>query len=279
MDRQTDGVARAGAEQYRDADATLELFEALVDELVERLQGHDDWGPSGLRRSQYSHDVVADEAMLGGLHRAGFSVLSEESGLTGNGSVMVVVDPVDGSTNAALGLPWFAASLCAVDETGPWVAVVANLASGERYRAVRGRGFQRVSGVAEGAGTGGVVDRLARPGLGPSSCRDLGDAVIGLSGLAPAYGGWRQFRVYGAAALDLCAVAVGRLDGYVDVNRAHGAWDYMGAYLVCSEAGVAMVDSGGEELVVLDHDARRGPIAAATPELLEQLVTMERSWR
>ena len=260
-----------------DADSTLVLFDALVDELIERLAHHGDWGPSGLKASQYSHDVVADEIMLGGLHQAGFSVLSEESGFTGEGPVTVVVDPIDGSTNAALGLPWFAASLCAVDQDGPWVALVVNLGSGERYRAVRNGGFERVP--AGGVESGGVVDRLARPGLGPSSCRHLGDAVIGLSGLPPSHGGWRQFRVYGAAALDLCAVAVGRLDGYVDVNQAHGVWDYMGAHLVCSEAGVPLVDSGGEELMVLDHDARRGPIAAATPELLDQLVAMKRAWR
>lgn len=278
MDREIDR-AGTGAGPHPDADSTLELFEHLVDELVERLRGHDDWGLSGLRRSQYRHDVVADEVMLAGLHEAGFAVLSEESGLTGDGSVAVVVDPIDGSTNAARGLPWFAASLCAVDDDGPWVALVANLASGERYRAIRGQGFERVPGVGERAGIGGVVDRLARPGLGPSSCRDLGDAVIGLSGLPPTQGGWRQFRVFGAAALDLCAVAVGRLDGYVDINRAHGPWDYLGAFLVCMEAGAHVVDSGGEGLVVLEHNARRGPIAAATPELLDQLMAMERAWR
>lgn len=260
-----------------DADSMLALFDSLVDQLIDRLTHHDDWGPSGTKASQYSHDVVADEVMLDGLRRAGMSVLSEESGVTGEGPVTVVVDPIDGSTNAARGFPWFATSLCAVDDAGPWVALVANLASGERFRALRGRGFEwtaRAAAVAEP-----VLDRLAASPPGPSSCRDLGDAVIGFSGAPTAYGGWRQFRAYGAAALDLCAVAVGRLDGYVDIDRAHGVWDYLGAYLVCAEAGVPMVDVRGEGLVVLDPSARRGPVAAATPELLEQLLSMERTWR
>ena len=49
--------------------------------------------------------------------RPTWRVLSEESGRTGvdDSDVVVVVDPLDGSTNAARGIPWFATSLCAVD--------------------------------------------------------------------------------------------------------------------------------------------------------------------
>lgn len=263
------GVEWAGP--HPDADGTLVVFDGLVDELIERLNEQQEWGLSGRRHSQYHHDVVADELVVGGLHRAGFAVLSEESALTGEGPVTVVVDPIDGSTNAERGLPWFATSLCAVDDDGPWVSLVANLATGERFRAVRGQGFERSS-----VGSGHVIDRLAGGGAGPSGCVDLADAIVGFSGPPPGARGWRQFRAYGAAALDLCAVAVGCLDGYADVNRAHGVWDYLGAYLVCAEAGVAMVDSGGEDLVVLDHAARRGPVAAATPQLLSQLVDLVR---
>jgi fructose-1,6-bisphosphatase/inositol monophosphatase family enzyme len=51
-------------------------------------------------------------------------------------------------------------------------------------------------------------------------------------------------------------------------------WDYLGAWLVCAEAGVELVDSGGDELVVLDPAARRGPVAGATPELRAELVAL-----
>ena len=59
------------------------------------------------------------------------------------GSFAICVDPLDGSTNASRGVPWFATSLCAVDGEGPWVAVVADLVSGTRYDAVRGWGARR----------------------------------------------------------------------------------------------------------------------------------------
>ena len=147
---------------------------------------------------------------------AGFDVLSEESGPRGERSdVLVVVDPLDGSTNAARGIPWYATSLCAVDADGPLVALVVNLVNGVRYEAVRG---------------GGAL-RDGEP-IGPSGATALGRSVIGLSGYPPRALGWGQYRALGAAALDLCAVADGVLDGYVDCSRdAHGSWDYLGGAL------------------------------------------------
>ncbi|MGH1493554.1 MAG: inositol monophosphatase family protein [Acidimicrobiales bacterium] len=240
----------------------LDLFDDLVAEVAAGLSELSDWGLSGVRPTQYNHDVVADDIIVGGLLDRGLSVLSEESGLVGESDIVVVVDPVDGSTNGSRALPWYATSLCAVDADGPLVSSVVNLATGDRFRAIRGEGVES--------------DEME---IAPTGCTALSEAIIAFSGLPPAHGGWQQFRVYGAAALDLCAVATGAFDGYVDVDRAHGVWDYLGAALVCTEAGVPIVDSGGQELVVLDHRARRGPIAASSQELLDQLVAMERSWR
>ena len=52
------------------------------------------------------------------------------------------------------------------------------------------------------------------------------------------------------------------------VADAHGPWDYLGGMLVCTEAGGAVADANGRSLVVLEHDARRTPIAAGHPALL-----------
>ena len=96
------------------ADAVFAAFEDLVE-----------WGPSGGRDDQYASDVVADRAIHELLDPLGYGVLSEESGFvapTLQGAPVVVVDPLDGSTNASRSLPWFATSLCAVDGNGPqWV--------------------------------------------------------------------------------------------------------------------------------------------------------------
>ena len=74
------------------------------------------------------------------------------------------------------------------------------------------------------------------------------------------------------AALDLCAVADGRVDATVDCTTdALGPWDYLGAMLVLSEAGCVVEDLHGRGLVDVRHDARRTPVSAATPELLGAL--------
>ena len=253
-----------------DRDATLALFDDLATEIREVLSGLDDWGPSGDRSSQYRHDVVADDIVVPRLVADGFGVLTEESGLVGRGDVTVVVDPVDGSTNGSRRIPWYATSLCAVDAEGPVVALVANLASNERYRASRAEGVEVMTKPGQA---------VAPSQAGPSTCRRLDEAIIGFSGLPPAHGGWDQFRSLGAAALDLCAVATGRLDGFVDIDRAHGVWDYLGGLLVCREAGAVIVDGFDEELVTLDPADRRAPVAAATPELLAELLDMTARWR
>ena len=60
-------------------------------------------------------------------------------------------------------------------------------------------------------------------------------------------------------------------------DDAHGVWDYLGGVLLCTEAGASVVDAFGRDLVVLDHDDRRTPVAAATPELLDVLLGYVRS--
>lgn len=238
-------------------DDLLELLDETADAIAAALGRHQDWGLAGTRAGQYRSDLAADEAALAVLDRAGVGVLSEESGRHRPESpVTVVVDPLDGSTNASRGIPWFATSLCAVDADGPAAAVVVNLVSGERFAARRGGGATRDGSPIE-----------------PSGATELGRSLVGLSGLPPRHLGWKQFRALGAVALDLCAVASGTLDGYLDCSpSAHGSWDFLGGLLVCVEAGALVVDAEGRDLVTFDHAARRTPVAAATPALLDALV-------
>ena len=242
-----------------DSDHVLADLHAAADAVAAALDGHADWGPSGNRPDQYASDVVADEAVRGVLLPLGYGLLSEESAVVepGEGCPMVVVDPLDGSTNASRGIPHYAASLCAVDDEGPLAAVVLNLALGTRYEAVRGGGARR-DGV----------------GLFRDDSPQLSEAIVGVSGLPASNPGWAQFRCLGAAALDLCAVADGTLDAYVDcVVDAHGVWDYLGALLVCREAGVTVEDAKGRDLCVLDRAIRRTPVAAAGTTLHEALLS------
>jgi fructose-1,6-bisphosphatase/inositol monophosphatase family enzyme len=90
----------------------------------------------------------------------------------------------------------------------------------------------------------------------------LDEAVVAINALPSRNPGWGQFRCFGAAALDLCAVADGRFDAYVDFDAdALGPWDYLGGMLICQEAGVEVADAFDRPLVTLDHAARRTPVA------------------
>lgn len=253
-------AARAGS--WSD-DHLVELLGDAADAVAEALGKLEDWSLAGTRPGQYRSDLAADEVVTDLLGAAGLGVLSEESGLHNpDRDVVVVVDPLDGSTNASRGIGWYATSLCAVDHDGPRAAVVEDLPRGRRFVAVRGSGAE-LDGAA----------------IGPTSCRVLGKALVGLSGYPPASLGWRQYRALGAVALDLCEVARGGLDAFVDCSpSAHGPWDYLGGLLVCTEAGAAVGDAAGRELAVLEHGARRTPVAAATPELFREAVGARSLW-
>ena len=209
------------------------------------------------RPGQYALDTVADAAVLPLLVETGAAVVSEESGRHGpdDAALTIVVDPVDGSTNCARGIPYWSISLCALDSEGPLCAFVANQATGERFTAIRGKGAW-------------CGDRPVRS----SAVTRLEDSVIAFAGMPRERLPWKQFRALGSAALTLCDVADGRVDGFVDgLGGMHRPWDYLGGLLICEEAGATVVDAKGRDLVTADEEARRTLLAASTPELLERL--------
>ncbi len=240
--------------------AVLELFAGICDRTAAVLAATVDWGESGNRAGQYLVDLDIDDVCVAPLLAAGYSVLSEESGVQHPGSApsslgTVVVDPLDGSTNASIGLPWCATSLCLVRDGIAEAATVANLAIGSRYTAVRD----------EGAWLDG--ERLS---IGRAVALD--DAIVAISGLPTHHYGWRQFRAMGASALDLCAVASGSFDGFVDMSPdAHGVWDYAGAALVVQEAGGTVTDAFDRPLLDLGPGVRRTPVAATHAALHDEL--------
>lgn len=238
-------------------DDLLPLLNRTADAIAVALVELPDWGLAGTKPGQYRSDLAADNVAIEILTGAGLGVLSEESGVHhGDRSLFAVIDPVDGSTNASRRIPWYATSICVLDDDGPLAALVRNQATGTNYEAVRGRG----------------ATRDGRP-IHPSTSTVLRASVLGLSGFPRRYLGWSQFRALGAAALDMCCVADGTFDAYLDCSRgAHGAWDYLGGLLVCTEAGAFVGETSGRDLIVRGHEDRRGPAAGATPELLEEVI-------
>ena len=207
-------------------------------------------GLSGRRPTQYLLDEVADEAAIAVLLEAGFSVFSEESGMQGEGNLTVVIDPVDGSTNCDRGIPFFCTSLAVVEAQSLRAGLVRSLTTGVTYSATKGGGAYR-NGLP----------------IAPSKQQDLRQAIVGVNGLYPKQFLWRQTRSMGAAALEMCLVADGSLDGFFQAPPAcvH-PWDYLAAMLICQEAG-AVVRAIDDEVLVLIEAIPRHPIVAATAEL------------
>ncbi len=240
-----------------DAAAVFELFDNVAAAVRGALDVADR-SAAGERAGQYGLDLDADAAALAVLTAAPVDVLSEESGRHRRGfGVCVVVDPVDGSTNASRGLPVYATSLCACDASGPWVAAVTDLVRGVTYRAERGAGATR----------DGAPIRVADPVAAP-------DAIVAVNGWSAERPATAQSRALGCASLELCLVADGTLDGYVGFDPdGHGAWDYLGGWLVLTEAGGVAIDRSGRDLFTTDHADRRTIVAASGAALLDRLVT------
>jgi fructose-1,6-bisphosphatase/inositol monophosphatase family enzyme len=243
---------------------------------------------SGERSGQYRLDLVADACIVDGLLGAGLTVLSEESGLrrgdrgrVGAGAAsgsgwqegerVVVVDPIDGSTNASRGLRWWATSFAVVEFLdGVW-SLVSSLVIDH------GRGDSGPADVfAAVAGKGAFRNGAPLP---TAPVRPLADAIVGMNGLPPRRLGWAQTRTFGALALDLSAVATGALDGYLDAETVnHAPWDYLGGMLVLRECGGEVLDGLGRDLIVVDHEARRSPVAATSPALCAEWVERARPY-
>lgn len=180
-------------------------------------------------------DRASEQLISARVHaaRPGDGILGEEGAdSAGSTGVRWVVDPIDGTVNYAHGLPAYAVSIGVEVDGRTAVGVVVNPATGVEYTAVRGGGAFR----------NGVPIRSAAPvpletalvGTGFSYERELRvSQTQTFSRLLPQIADVRRF---GSCALDLCAVAEGSLDGYVEEGIG-GAWDYCAGALIAEEAG------------------------------------------
>jgi myo-inositol-1(or 4)-monophosphatase len=208
-------------------------------------------GYSGLRSTQYHLDIAADAVALRVLHGAGFRVVSEESGITGDGEYTVVLDPIDGSTNCDHGVPFYATSLAVLSDDELVAALVVNQATGATYEAEKGGGAY-----------------LNGEKITPSNQVDVAKSIVSFSGLPSHHLGWAQYRSLGAASLEICLVADGSLDMFsVAARSGLHPWDYLGGLLMIEEAGASAGEYDNEYLVTAER-VRRRPFFAATPELL-----------
>jgi fructose-1,6-bisphosphatase/inositol monophosphatase family enzyme len=170
------------------------------------------------------------------------------------------IDPIDGTTNFANGIPLFAVSIAYLIDHEPVLGVVYNPITDESFYAARGAGaFLNGTELPLRAGATSLRDAVAGVDFKRIS-HHLGDELA----VRPPYYSQRNF---GSSALEWCFVAAGRLDVYV-----HGGqmlWDYAAGRLILDEAGGQAEALDGGHLMS-GPAIKRGVIAAASPALFAE---------
>ncbi|GAA3133599.1 inositol monophosphatase family protein [Streptomyces rectiviolaceus] len=186
-------------------------------------------------------------------------VLGEEGASSeGSSGVQWVIDPIDGTVNYLYGRPDWSVSIAARKDGETLVGVVHAPMRGETYRAVLGEGAFVNDKPAHTRPAPPFEQALVGTGFGYVAQRRAQQAEVARQ-LIPLV---RDIRRGGSAAIDLCDVALGRLDAYYE--RGLNPWDFAAGDLVAREAGALTGGRPGEALT--------GELAiAAPPGLFEDL--------
>jgi myo-inositol-1(or 4)-monophosphatase len=199
--------------------------------------------------------------------RPGDGLVAEEGAArTTSTGVVWIADPLDGTTNFLYGLPVFGVSIAAEVDGVVVAGAVRDPIHRETFTAAAGAGasmngrpllIQGPSGPLSGReGPSGLSGALVGTGFSYDSARRAEQAAV-LTRVLPAV---RDIRRAGAAAVDLCWVALGRLDAFYE--RGLATWDWAAGSLIASEAGARTATLGN------------GVQVAAAPQLFDALVEL-----
>jgi len=221
-------------------------------------------------------DLAAEAAIVSTLEdrNISFTLISEESGLKKCGKnpceCYVTTDPIDGTTNLTRRIPFYATSIAI--STKPLLktthtALVSDLFHNITYTAQKGKGAYRDNAK-----------------ISPSKSTSLEEAVIGLDlnsykvgKIAPRLTSLiektKHIRHFGANALELCYVADGTTDGFIDIRGKLRTTDIAAAWLIIQEAGAKITSPTGKPLdVKLDPKQKVEFVAAGNPKMYETVL-------
>lgn len=218
-------------------------------------------------------DVKSEKWVMDRIHKKypKHLILSEEDSfvkklkLTGpqNDEYMWLIDPLDGTNNFLNGLPFFCVSLALMKGQEVIVGVVYQPLLNETFYALKGRGayLERYFGKKK------VTKKLKASRKTPYLKDCLISTNLGSHRQIKQWPEVRAFRRLGSAALELCYVAGGILDGYWDEQLQ--PWDMAAGGLICEEAGIKITDLNRQSF----HPFQ-GSILASRPALYEDLFTI-----
>lgn len=191
-------------------------------------------------------DKIAEDIVISAFreNKVCARLLSEEAGMVdiGGDAGIAYLDPVDGSFNASVGIPFYALSVGLSDGKQMIAGYVRNLATGETFTAIRGRGA--------------YLD--GRP-IHPSPTASFDAAAMSVYARSPEMHALltrgytsRRSRKLGASALEICYVACGRLEAFLDLRGTLRITDAAAAILILEEAGGVVSLPSGEPCVFPD---------------------------
>ncbi len=193
-------------------------------------------------------------------------VLGEEFGAPAAGRPPArhcwIFDPIDGTTNFAHGLPIFCASLALEIDGEMTVAAVYDPTRDELFTAERGGGAWLNGERLAVSATDRLVDSLLVTGF-PYTVHEEAEEMLGLFGAFISSS--RAVRRLGSAALDVCYVAAGRMEGFWE--RGLGPWDIAAGALLVEEAGGRLSDLNGGPFVL-----RTGRLLASNGRVHDEML-------
>jgi len=254
----------------------LEVAKALAVRAGDLLLRH----RGGRRRIRYKDgslnnvvtemDQASEEMIVRGLRRAfpGHAVVAEERGAEGDSPCCWHIDPLDGTTNYAHGLPIWSVSVAYASHGRLEAGAVYAPVFGDLFWARRGHGAflnRRPIRVSRTGRLAGALLATGFPYREPMRSRNLeyfGAFLVRSQAL----------RRPGSAALDLAWLAAGVLDGYWEFSL--GSWDIAAGMLIAGEAGARVTDFRGRPV-----DLSVGQIVAANPRIHRQMLAVLRGVR
>jgi myo-inositol-1(or 4)-monophosphatase len=175
-----------------------------------------------------------------------------------------IFDPLDGTTNYAHGLPIFCASLALEIDGVPEIGAVYDPNRRELFTAEREAGAF-VNGVPlRTSGAARLIDAMLVTGF-PYDVHARVDEIVGLFGAF--VGRARAVRRLGSAAIDLCWVAAGRMDGFWESDLQ--PWDLAGGALIVAEAGGRVTDTAGRAFT-----SRAGQVVASNGHIHDEMLAV-----
>jgi len=226
----------------------IEVRKSVLD-LVGTPEGNTKMGPGAGGDISRKIDLVAERKVMDVINQSGVNptIIGEECGtIKGNDTGYVIMDAIDGTTNVTRAIPFNCCSLAYATNSnlGSVVdAAVIDIARGDLYYASKGKGaFLNGSRMTvrkdENLKADEIIAGINISGASPDLLASMGPIITKLN----------HIRIFGANALELCFLARGFLDVFMDLRDKIRPTDMAAAILIAREAGGLVLDKTGNTL-------------------------------